>query len=113
MTPCDMFLLKTPLLPKGKGQTNHADACEKFVCPNLLLRDKITQVKNSYKIQMGPKTVNSSHQHQQHGWCDDLNEQSNVYWRGDASDQLSETKCRESDVEEHGTEIQVPIATEE
>ncbi len=24
----------TPLFPEGKGQTNHADACEKFVCPN-------------------------------------------------------------------------------
>ncbi len=36
VTPCDMILLKTPLLPGGKGQTNHADdACEKFVCPNL------------------------------------------------------------------------------
>ena len=34
MTPCDIFFMKTPLFPKGKGQTNHADACEKFVCPN-------------------------------------------------------------------------------
>ena len=33
-TPCDMFLLWTPLLPEGKGQTNDADASEKFVCPN-------------------------------------------------------------------------------
>ena len=32
--PCDMILLKTPLLPDGKGQTNDADASEKFVCPN-------------------------------------------------------------------------------
>ena len=37
VTPCDMFLLKTPLLSKGKGQTNHADACEKFVCPNYII----------------------------------------------------------------------------
>ena len=28
-----MILLWTPLFPEGKGQTNHADACEKFVCP--------------------------------------------------------------------------------
>ena len=35
VTPCDMILLWTPLFPEGKGQTNHADACEKFVCPNI------------------------------------------------------------------------------
>jgi hypothetical protein len=29
-----MILLWTPLFPERKGQTNHADACEKFVCPN-------------------------------------------------------------------------------
>ena len=34
-TPCDMFLLWTPTFPEGKGQTNDADASEKFVCPNL------------------------------------------------------------------------------
>ena len=28
-----MILLWTPLLPEGKGQTNDADASEKFVCP--------------------------------------------------------------------------------
>jgi hypothetical protein len=32
-----MILLKTPLLPEGKGQTNDADASEKFVCPNIFL----------------------------------------------------------------------------
>jgi hypothetical protein len=31
-----MILLKTPLLPDGKGQTNDADASEKFVCPNVV-----------------------------------------------------------------------------
>ena len=40
VTPCDMILLWTPLFPEGKGQTNHADACEKFVCPNIL-RDEL------------------------------------------------------------------------
>ncbi len=29
-----MILLWTPLLPEVKGQTNDADASEKFVCPN-------------------------------------------------------------------------------
>ncbi len=34
VTPCDIILDWTPLLPNGKGQTTDADASEKFVCPN-------------------------------------------------------------------------------
>jgi hypothetical protein len=32
VTPCDMILHCIPTSPDGKGQTNDADASEKFVC---------------------------------------------------------------------------------
>ena len=59
VTPCDMILLWTPLFPEGKGQTNHADACEKFVCPNIPIpfgvEQSPTQIQKPLAIDEGAR----------------------------------------------------------
>ena len=52
-----MILHCNPTSPDGKGQTNDADASEKFVCPNLFL----SQNTSFIDADASEKFVSKSH----------------------------------------------------
>ena len=52
-----MILLWTPLLPEGKGQTNDADASEKFVCPILYNISRIFVILLHFFNDVNVKTL--------------------------------------------------------
>jgi hypothetical protein len=58
--------------------------------------------------------VHQRHQHQQFDWCEGVSAQQRLYyWRGDASVHWKEVQSRMRGDEEHGKEIQGPIAEAE